>query len=140
MESGCFFVLKIEIDSVTSVITSYLLTAWRSLAKAKYFSLLNVIGLSLGFSAFILIFQYVGFNLSFDQRHKNADRIFRITYSKEKDGEQVFNTVLVYAGVGKLMKQAFPEVEDFCRMRPLQMANPKGPVRYQDMAFEEDGV
>jgi len=119
---------------------NYLLSAWRSLIKAKFFSILNILGLSIGLAASLLIFQYVGFQLSYDKHHHNLDRMYRITYSKVKEGEQVFNTVLVYAGVGNLLKENFPEVEDYCRMRPLQMANPKGPVRYKDKAFEEDGV
>jgi putative ABC transport system permease protein len=119
---------------------NYLLSAWRSLIKSKFFSLLNILGLSVGLAAALLIFQYVGFQLSYDTQHENGENIYRITYSKVKEGEEVFNTVLVYAGVGSLMKQTFPEVEDYCRMRPLQMANPKGPVRFEDKAFEEDGV
>jgi putative ABC transport system permease protein len=122
------------------MIRSYVLTAWRSLLRSKFFTVLNITGLALGLTAALLIFQYVAFQLSFDEQHDKGDRIYRVTYSKEKDKEIAFNTVLVYAGVGNLMKQAFPEVEDYCRVRPLQMANPKGPVRVKDVAFEEDGV
>lgn len=122
------------------MIRNFFLTAWRSITKSSFFSLLTILGLAIGLAAALLIFQYVGFQQSFDTQHADGDRLYRITYSKTKDGEEVFNTVLVYAGVGNLLKQNFPEVEDYCRMRPLQMANPKGPVRYNDKAFEEDGV
>jgi putative ABC transport system permease protein len=122
------------------MVSSYLIAAWRSLIKSRFFSVLNLLGLSLGLTAAILLFQYVAFHYSYDTGHSKGDQIHRITYSKQKDGQQVFNTVLVYAGVGSRMKQSFPEVEDYCRLRPLQMANPKGPVRYGDVTIEETGV
>ena len=57
---------------------NYLRTAFRNLAKHWGFSLLNIIGLTVGMVAFFLIFLYVRFELSYDSMHTKADRIYRI--------------------------------------------------------------
>jgi putative ABC transport system permease protein len=120
---------------------NYCKSALRNILKSKFFSFINIFGLSLGVAGMLLIFQFVRFESSYDSFHPRSDRTYRITYSKEKEGEQVFNTVLVYAGVGSLMKQAFPEIEDFTRLRSFVIGGiSKAPVRYQEMIFEEQRV
>ncbi len=120
---------------------NYSKAAFRNILKSKFFSFINIFGLSLGIAGMLLIFQFIQFELSYDTFHPKSDRTYRITYSKEKEGEQVFNTVLVYAGVGSLMKQAFPEIEDFTRLRSFLIGGiAKAPVRYQEMIFEEQQV
>ncbi len=59
--------------------TNYLKTAIRNLSKSKGFSIINILGLSVGISVFILITLYVNYELSFDRHFKNADRIYRMT-------------------------------------------------------------
>jgi putative ABC transport system permease protein len=57
---------------------NYLRTAFRNLAKHWGFSLLNVIGLTVGMVAFFLIFLYVRFELSYDTMHSKGARIYRV--------------------------------------------------------------
>lgn len=61
--------------------SNYFKTSYRSLVKQKVNSLVNIFGLSLGFSAFILIGLYVNDDLKYDRYLPNADRIYRITMS-----------------------------------------------------------
>src|ERR1700733_6843200 len=60
------------------MLKNYLRTAFRNLWRHRGFSLLNIIGLTVGMVAFFLIFLYVHFELSYDSFHKKADRIYRI--------------------------------------------------------------
>jgi putative ABC transport system permease protein len=60
------------------MIKNYLRTALRNLWRHKGFSLLNIVGLSIGMTAFFLIFLYVRFELSYDSFHSKADRIYRV--------------------------------------------------------------
>ncbi len=53
--------------------------AWRNILKNKLFSLINVIGLSIGICAAMVIGSIVYYDLSFDRFHKDGDKIFRIT-------------------------------------------------------------
>ena len=52
--------------------------AIRNLLKDRFYSLLNVLGLSIGIAASLLIMLYVVDELSYDDFHKDADRIHRI--------------------------------------------------------------
>jgi putative ABC transport system permease protein len=60
------------------MIRNYLRVAFRNLWRHKGFSLLNIIGLTVGMSAFFLVFLYVSFELSYDSFYSKADRIYRI--------------------------------------------------------------
>ena len=60
------------------MIRNYLRVAFRNLWRHKGFSLLNIIGLTVGMSAFFLVFLYVSFELSYDSFYSGADRIYRI--------------------------------------------------------------
>ena len=60
------------------MLKNYIRTAFRNLWRRKGFSLLNILGLTIGMAAAFLIFLYVRFELSYDSFHKKADRIYRI--------------------------------------------------------------
>ncbi len=53
--------------------------AFRSAKKHKTYSFINLAGLAIGLTSFILITLYVKHQLSFDDFHEKGDRIFRIT-------------------------------------------------------------
>ena len=53
-------------------------TAWRSALRQKQFSILNLLGLSIGITTCLLIGLYVMEELSYDQFFDKADRIYRV--------------------------------------------------------------
>lgn len=57
---------------------NYIKIALRSLVKNKGYSFLNIFGLALGVSCFVLIFLFIHDELSYDRYHKKADRIYRV--------------------------------------------------------------
>lgn len=63
--------------------------ALRNLWKNKSYTLINILGLSVGMASCILIFLFVRFQLSFDQGYPNQDRIYRMvtdwTYNSFND-------------------------------------------------------
>lgn len=63
----------------------YAIVAWRNLIKYKYYSIVNIIGLSIGISACLTIFLIVRYELSFDKFHTRADSIYRV-YSEFSGG------------------------------------------------------
>ncbi|WP_299533491.1 ABC transporter permease [Ulvibacterium sp.] len=64
---------------------NYLKIAWRSLRKRKGSTLINVIGLAIGFSSSILIFLFVSHHLQYDNFHKNPDRVYRVVTELHRD-------------------------------------------------------
>jgi len=60
------------------MIKNYLKTAWRSLARYKVFTLINIAGLSVGISAAVVIYLVVQHDLAFDKFEQDNDRIYRV--------------------------------------------------------------
>jgi putative ABC transport system permease protein len=102
---------------------NYFKTAWRNLMKNKVFSFINIVGLSIGLAACLLILQYVSFELSYDQFNKNADDIYRIVNDRYQYGKLVQHGTITYSAIGKAMQDDFPEVVDHTRVLPFGSKN-----------------
>jgi putative ABC transport system permease protein len=75
------------------MIRNYIKIGWRNLLKNKGYTALNVSGLALGIAAAILIFSYISFEFSYDNFHKDSEKIYRILRkSTLKNGEIEYTT------------------------------------------------
>src|SRR5690348_2385786 len=93
---------------------SLLLTALRNFKKDKWYTLLNVLGLTIGITFSLFLIFYVTDELSFDRFQPNADRIYRInTYIQEKDKNT--DWALSQLPLGPQLKKDYPEVEEMAR-------------------------
>lgn len=97
---------------------NYLKTAWRNLKKNKIFSLINIIGLSLGMAACLLILEYVSFKLSFDRFNERAKDIYRVYNDRFQNGKLIQHGTITYSAIGKAMQDDFPEVVNHTRVVP----------------------
>ena len=59
------------------MLRNYLIVAYRNLMRHRVYSLINVVGLSIGIAFCILTFLYVRREWTYDTFHENADRIYR---------------------------------------------------------------
>ena len=118
------------------MLRNYLTVAFRNLWKHKFYSLINILGLALGLACFLFIFLFIRDELSYDQYHEKADRIYRVNF----DGhafEQDLNFAVVGAPFGPTVLEAYPEVEQQCRFRSYGSYA----VRYEDKSYlEEDWI
>ena len=96
------------------------------LSRQKSYTLLNVIGLSLGMAASLLILQYVKYERSFDTFHSRAEDIYRIQYNGWQNGRLNFESAVAVPAVGPALKNNFPEVEAYTRFLPV-----KGMITYE---------
>jgi putative ABC transport system permease protein len=99
------------------MLKSYLKTAWRNLLKHKGFSAINILGLSLGMAACLLIVQFVRFEWSYDNFHEKGDRIFRLQQNRFNDGKLTTQWAAGAAGAGKTFKDALPEIEAYAKLK-----------------------
>ena len=60
------------------MIKNYFKTAFRNLRRNKIFTFINITGLAVGIAVCLAIFLIIQFELSFDNFHKNKNRIYRI--------------------------------------------------------------
>lgn len=93
---------------------NYLKSAIRNIFRNKFYSLLNILGLSVGLAAFIFLFLYVEDELTYDSYHEKADRIHRLesdfTISGKHEQFAIVPTPMAHA-----LKIEYPEVESFVR-------------------------
>ena len=103
-------------------------TAFRNILRKFGFSLLNILGLTLGISSAMFLIMYVADELSFDRYHEKAGRIVRVqSHMKESDDE--FTWIVAQVPFGPQAAADYPEVEGFSRLYP------QGPATYK----AEDG-
>lgn len=96
------------------MIRNYLKQTWRSLVKNKTYSLLNIIGLSVGLTCFALIALWVNHELSYDKFNKNYDRIVRLT-GIEKRETGISESAVSSAPMAKALKEDYAEIENTVR-------------------------
>jgi len=60
------------------MLKTYFTIAWRNFIRNKVFSLINVLGLSIGISSALVIFLIVRYDYTFDKFEKDTDRIYRV--------------------------------------------------------------
>ncbi|MBV9963483.1 MAG: ABC transporter permease [Parafilimonas sp.] len=66
---------------------NYLRTAFRNFWRHKYFSVINVLGLSIGISASLIIFLIVQYEMSYDKVQTDANRIYRVVMDMKFNGD-----------------------------------------------------
>ena len=94
----------------------YFKSAFRNLVKSKFYSLINIIGLSAGLATCLLILLYVLDELSFDKYNVHADRIYRVD-NEVKFGSNHFIMAVSPALLGITVVRDFPEIEQYTRIR-----------------------
>ena len=92
------------------MLKNYFNIAVRSLLKHKFYSSLNILGLSIGLACFMLISIFVKHELTYDNFHADAERIQQIQFRATLNGEDHISSQ-VGAPMGDAMKKDFPEVD-----------------------------
>ncbi|MGK7390071.1 MAG: FtsX-like permease family protein [Candidatus Cyclobacteriaceae bacterium M2_1C_046] len=91
---------------------------YRNLRKARSFSIINIIGLSLSLCASLFIFQHVHQQKSFDKFHSNSEKIYRISSSRYLNGELQYSRAMTLPEVGLAMEEFYPEIKETARIFP----------------------
>nr|MBX2840983.1 ABC transporter permease [Flammeovirgaceae bacterium] len=112
---------------------NYFKTAYRSLIKNKAFSIINILGLSVGISVFLLILLYVRFETSYEKFNEESENIYRITLDMYNGSEFIATDCETYGPLGPLLKSEMPEVRDFVRIHHNEMAE----IGLDDKRFKE---
>lgn len=97
------------------MIINYLKSLFRVIARNKFYTALNVIGLSVGIAASAFILLYIQDELSYDQYNEKHERIYRIE-SDFNINNKHDKFAIVPIPMGPALKTEFPEVEEFVRL------------------------
>lgn len=97
------------------MLNNYFNVTYRNLLKYKFYSLINVFGLSVGIASVIFIALYVTTELSFDTYNKNYHRIYRVCVKGKITGE-VLNQAVTAAPMAEAIKNEVPHVRHVTRI------------------------
>ncbi|HWK03491.1 MAG TPA: ABC transporter permease [Puia sp.] len=99
------------------MLKNYIKTAWRSLFKSKFYSFINLTGLTIGLAVGILILLWVQSERSFDSFHHNAENIYQVNSPLGSGtGRHVWNTT--QAPVATSALKEVPGVKSAVRIYP----------------------
>jgi putative ABC transport system permease protein len=115
------------------MLKNYLKNTLSSIGKHRMFSLLNVLGLSVGMACFIVILLYVQNEISYDRFHKNKNRIYRILRVSQIEGK-TDTSYHVPGPLASSLAQEFPEIVGYSRLERLG----KITVTHEGNSFVED--
>ncbi len=105
------------------MIRNLFLTALRSLKKDKFFSFLNIAGLVIGMSVFLMIALYVHFEKSYEDFVADRENIYRLALTTYINNELVTSSAENYPAAGPALKDELPEVEDYARLYNMGYKN-----------------
>ncbi|WP_439474766.1 ABC transporter permease [Algoriphagus formosus] len=111
---------------------NYLKIAFRNLRKNKIYSIINILGLSLGITASLLIVIFVLDELSYDNFHPDAELIHRADMSGLLNGNE-FNLAMTPAPMRSALEQEVPAVESAIRVGAFRTM----PIQYEELTFTE---
>ncbi|MDE3213058.1 MAG: ABC transporter permease [Bacteroidota bacterium] len=117
------------------MLKNILIVALRNLKKDGWYSLLNILGLTMGITFSLFLIFYVRDELSFDRYNVKADRIYRInSYIHERDKNT--DWAITQMPLASTLKREFPEVEDAVRF----LGRERTLFENGDKKFYETGV
>ncbi|MDN5202438.1 ABC transporter permease [Fulvivirgaceae bacterium BMA10] len=91
--------------------------ALRNLRKQRLYTMINIIGLTIGLLSFVLIMLYVNHEKSFDRFHEKSERIYRLTSATA----QRKGAIVPYIW-GQVLKDELPQVQNLASIQNITIA------------------
>ncbi|HEY5462184.1 MAG TPA: FtsX-like permease family protein [Hanamia sp.] len=102
------------------MIKNYFKTAWRTMTKNRVYSLINIIGLTIGLCSCMIVATVVIDDLSYDRQWSKGDDLYRII-TVNKIGDGLYDRFASsFTGLGTKLKNDYPEVEAVAEMTTLK--------------------
>ncbi|HEX2393981.1 MAG TPA: ABC transporter permease [Bacteroidales bacterium] len=108
-------------------------TAVRYVFKHFGYSIMNIVGLTLGITSALFLIIYSANEISYDRYNEKADRIYRVS-SKITEPDDQFTWIVAQIPFGPQVAHDYPEVEAYVRF--IDMGRTL--FRYQDKEFNEE--
>ncbi|WP_321370070.1 ABC transporter permease [uncultured Draconibacterium sp.] len=113
------------------MLKSFLKISLQRAIKHPVYSVINIIGLTIGLACFILVMLWVKNELSYDQFHQNSNQLYRIAFTnktREYFGYYQTGTLAAY------LKNEFPEITESTSFNTSECK-----VAYENLGFECKG-
>jgi putative ABC transport system permease protein len=108
-------------------------TAVRYIFKHFGYSLMNILGLTLGMTSALFLIIYSANEISYDRYHEKADRIYRVS-SKITEPDDQFTWIVAQIPFGPQVAQDYPDVQAYVRFIGMGRTL----FKYEDKEFNEE--
>ncbi len=98
------------------MISNYFKVAIRNLFKTRLYSFINILGLTIGITACLLILSYVSFEHSYDKFHDDHEQIYRLRYERTSLTDESARFASCCPPAGLRIRTMYPEVETVARI------------------------
>jgi putative ABC transport system permease protein len=117
------------------MLKNYLLLAVKNFRKQKMFSLINILGLTVGITCCLMIFLFIMSEFSYDNFHKNGDNIYRVMRVSHQSGSSR-NIAWLSPMYGPSLRNDYPDaVQHTMRVSPDNDL-----ITYKNVSFNEKKV
>lgn len=116
------------------MLTNYIKLAWRNLIRNKNYSIINIVGLTIGLACFMLIMLYVNHEWSYDKFHGEGDQIYRVGLERKYPGRSRSYAIIPHS-YGEAIKEEISSVEESCRL--FFFGGNNFQFKIEDQSYEE---
>jgi putative ABC transport system permease protein len=110
------------------MIKNYLKIAWRNVWKHKFYTGINILGLSLSIGCSIILFQFITYHLSFDTYHHDAKQVYKLVTEQHSDDGSIEYDQGAPMALATTVKATMPQVTEVAvhlRMHQVTVAIPQ---------------
>lgn len=125
------------------MLKNYFRIAWRNVWKHKFYTLINIFGLSLSIGCSIILFQFISYHLSFDTYHHDAKRIYRVVHRLTFDANAPMFDQGAPLALARDLKAKDPRVKDvgiLLRMHDINVAILQNAGTVKKMFAEHENI
>src|SRR5690242_6372089 len=102
------------------MLNNYLKLAWRNITRNRTYATINVLGLTIGMTACIVVYTIVKYDLGFETFHPDKERIYRVrSHSFLNDGQPFTFPFLAPFVPGSIAKE-ISGIENVCGVFPFE--------------------
>jgi len=114
------------------MLKNYFISAIRNIKRQKWYSLINLAGLTIGMTFFVMISLYVRYELSFDRFHKDSNDVYRVLADTRETYRGKSEVAITPGPLGTAMVEEFPEVLNATKVRANSVV-----MKYKENTFVE---
>ena len=122
------------IVNILIMIRNYLKIALRNILRQRVYSIINLLGLTIGIAAFLIILLYIQHEVGYDAHMVDSDRLYRCVELQKSEGVGEQHVAVTMAPLKEAIVRDFPEVEKATRL----MHWGKMPIVYKGQQYNQD--
>ncbi|MGD1894612.1 MAG: ABC transporter permease, partial [Cyclobacteriaceae bacterium] len=125
---------SLSIKSPTLMLKNYSIIALRTLWQQKGYSILNILGLSLGLVCTFLLVLWIRDEVAYDRFHERDDQLYRVmrhVYS----GDDIETSDRVTWNIAQVLKDQYPEVAEVAIITPARFV-----MQQDEQSIQEEGI